>query len=281
MEITALVPWFGGKRTLAPAIIAALGPHRTYWEPFCGSMAVLLAKKPCPMETVNDLHGDLVNLARVIQCEETAAALYGRLARTFLCEELFRESRLKLIADWEPCHDSPAADRVERAYHYFVVSWFGRNGVAGTIAKDTGFCVRWSNGGGHAARRFVSAVESIPAWYDRLRHVTILRRNAFEVLAKIRDEEKTVIYCDPPYFAKSDKYIHDFEAIDHERLEQALMRFQRARVVLSYYDHPRLEGLYKGWSRQSIDVTKANSNASGTASRATEVLLFNSPKGIL
>ncbi len=43
-KITAIAPWFGGKRTLAPRIIEALGKHTAYWEPFCGSMAVLLAK---------------------------------------------------------------------------------------------------------------------------------------------------------------------------------------------------------------------------------------------
>lgn len=42
--ITAIAPWFGSKRTLAPRIVAELGSHRAYWEPFCGSMAVLLAK---------------------------------------------------------------------------------------------------------------------------------------------------------------------------------------------------------------------------------------------
>ena len=41
--IKAIVPSFGGKRTLAPQIVAELGEHRAYWEPFCGSMAVLIA----------------------------------------------------------------------------------------------------------------------------------------------------------------------------------------------------------------------------------------------
>lgn len=40
--IGAVAPWFGGKRTLAPRIVEALGPHKAYVEPFCGSCAVLL-----------------------------------------------------------------------------------------------------------------------------------------------------------------------------------------------------------------------------------------------
>lgn len=41
MKITALAPWFGSKRTLAPRIIAELGKHSAYWEPFCGSLTLV------------------------------------------------------------------------------------------------------------------------------------------------------------------------------------------------------------------------------------------------
>lgn len=38
MKISAIAPWFGSKRTLAPRIVEVLGEHRAYWEPFCGSL---------------------------------------------------------------------------------------------------------------------------------------------------------------------------------------------------------------------------------------------------
>jgi hypothetical protein len=38
--INAILPYFGGKRTLAPSIVAEFGPHRSYWEPFCVSKAL-------------------------------------------------------------------------------------------------------------------------------------------------------------------------------------------------------------------------------------------------
>lgn len=57
-KIKALSPWFGSKRNLAPRIVEAVGKHSAYWEPFAGSIAVLLAKPVVTMETVNDLHGD-------------------------------------------------------------------------------------------------------------------------------------------------------------------------------------------------------------------------------
>lgn len=44
MKIRAIAPWFGGKRTLAEEIVRELGKHTQYFEPFCGSAAVLFAK---------------------------------------------------------------------------------------------------------------------------------------------------------------------------------------------------------------------------------------------
>jgi DNA adenine methylase len=108
MKIKAIAPWFGSKRTLAPRIVAALGTHRVYWEPFCGSCSVLLAKEPCVMETVNDLHGDLINVARVLQDEETALVLYGRLSRFVFHEGLFIEARERYLSGRD-------RDPVERA----------------------------------------------------------------------------------------------------------------------------------------------------------------------
>ena len=42
--IGAILPYFGGKRTLATEIVAELGRPRAYFEPFGGSLAVLMAK---------------------------------------------------------------------------------------------------------------------------------------------------------------------------------------------------------------------------------------------
>lgn len=275
-KIKAIAPWFGGKRNLAAMIVDTLGDHRVYWEPFCGSMAVLMAKPSCVMETVNDLHGDLINLARVIQHDTHAPKFYRRLRRTLMVEELFNESR-------DVIRGGDAGEELdpERAFHYFMTAWMGRNGVAGTSNYNAGYCVRYTANGGHAAKRFDSVVRSIPAWRRRLRNVTILRRDAFELLDRIDDAPRTAIYVDPPYLVKGAKYKHDFDAADHQRLAEALARFQHARVIVSYYDHPDLDTLYPGWSRQTKEVSKAMAHQGRRGknnTKAVEVLLSNQPE---
>jgi DNA adenine methylase len=274
--ITALAPWFGGKRTMAPAVVEALGPHTAYWEVFCGSMAVLLGKPSCRTEVVNDLHADLVNLARVLQCPRLGPALYRRLRRVLASQDLFADSLAAVRSAEAP--DGPDPDR---AFHYFVASWQGMNGVAGTSSFNTNFCRRFSSLGGDAGARWVGAVRSIPAWRRRLERVQVLRCDGVELCEKIEDREGVVVYADPPYLVKGAKYLHDFAAADHKRLAAALGRFKRTRVVVSYYAHPDLAALYPGWHERPVSVAKVLVNSgkrdSGGRTDAPEVLLSNLP----
>jgi DNA adenine methylase len=277
--IGSLAPWYGAKRTMAPEIVRALGPHHSYWEPFCGSMAVLLGKPPSRTEVVNDLHGDLVNLARVIQSPTLGPKLYRSLRRVLASEALFRDALLSVCADGPP----PPDGRLDwhRAHQYFVASWQGMNGVAGTSAFNTNFARRFSSLGGDGGARFVGAVRSIPAWRRRLERVQVLSSDGIGLCEKIEDREGTVIYADPPYLVKGAAYLHDFAADDHGRLAEVLNRFRRTRVVVSYYTHPRLADLYPAWHTRRIDVAKSLVNPGrrgrAGATKAPEVLLSNLP----
>jgi len=276
MKIKAITPWLGSKRNLAPRIVGLLGKHRVYWEPFCGSMAVLMVKPPCIMETVNDLHSDLINLARVVQDRGLGPQLYRRLRRTFMCEMLFKEAAERY--KHRTYHKPVEAPDIDRAYDYFLCAWLGRNGVAGTNSYNQGFCVRYTANGGHAAKRFQSAIGSIPAWRRRLANVTILQWDAFELLERIDDKRGTAIYIDPPYLVKGAKYTYDFEESDHIRLAQMLGRFKETWIVVSYYDDKRLKEMYPKWSQYKIIVSKAMANQGSRGkknAKATEVLLVN------
>ena len=262
-------------------------------------MAVLMAKKSAKYETVCDLHGHLTNLALVLQDDFAAVQLYERLQRTLFCEHLLAESRDYL------CRGSylETALDIDRAYYFFIHSWCGRNGTAGQKRMSFQIAVRYTPNGGSATTRFRSAIESIPAWHDRLRNVVILNRDALDVISKIPDEKGIAIYCDPPYLLSTrtgdndGEYLHDFEELPelssqrqlfkrskdkHAILAEQLQRFKRARVVVSYYYHPRLETLYPGWGMRRLTATKnlANQNARENANpkpAAPEILIINGP----
>lgn len=282
MKIGSLAPWFGAKRTLAPAITEQLGKHRVYWEPFCGSCAVLFAKDRCIYETVNDLHKDLINLALVVQNKPAAEDLYSRVNRTLFHEDMLPIAKERLQAELFEM-DGFHCD-VERAYWYLVFSWMGLNGISGTPLSHTGtFAVRYSGNGGNGATRWASVCDSIPDWHQRLIGVQIISRDAFEVLERLDDASGTAIYVDPPYITKGAKYVHDFKREDHDRLATLLSRFIDARVVTSYYDHPALENLYmaRGWTKIVCNVAKSMVNSGKRDQKgrteAPEILLVNGP----
>lgn len=282
-KITSLSPWFGGKRTLAPEIVRQLGPHSYYFEGCAGSLAVLFAKEPSEHEAVCDRHRALTNLAWCIQDEAYGVVLFNRLQRVMYSDELYQKSKAYLAQQAEPLFDEP---HIEHAYHYFIASWMGRNGVAGTARVNYQIATRWTKGGGSGPLRFRNAVESIPAWCERLRNVHILRRDVFDVLPKIEDDDGAAIYCDPPYLpgtvSGNSKYLHDFTDADHARLAQELSRFRKARVVVSYYHAPELTTLYRRWRvldcsrHKHLHVQNKRGIGKGMTA-APEVLLINGP----
>jgi len=292
MKIKAIAGWFGGKRTMAPLIVKQLGEHVQYFEPFCGSMAVLFAKKPSPHETVNDLHQDLINLAMVLQDRESAIDLYERTMRTLFSESALDMAEAVLADPWE--FVAGKGDR-ERAYWYFLATWMGRNGVAGTAATDYQLAVRWTANGGTPTTRFRSCTDSIPAWHERLKNVVILRRDAFDIIPKFDDREGVSIYIDSPYTSDSRSgslkgghcgtYLHEFNhesdmfaCDDHARLRDQLQRFQNARVVVSHYDCDRVRKLYSGWTFIDCARMKNIHQQNGRGQRqkeAPEVLIVN------
>lgn len=292
MKVKAIAPWFGGKRTMAPDIVQQLGKHTQYFEPFCGSMAVLFAKQPSQKETVNDLHGDLVNLARVLQERPLAEELYDRVGRCLFGDDILRQARAVLTAI-----DMPQTPNVVRAFWYFVASWMGRNGTAGTARIDYQLAVRWTKGGGSPTVRWKHAVESIPEWHERLLNVVILNRDAFLFIDRFEDIKETAIYVDPPYAVetrgkasgdgKGGRYLYEFEhgdtlySDDHVRLRDILVAYKKARVVVSYYDCSRIRELYLGWTFIDKHRQKHLHAQNGRGARrkeAPEVLIVNGPE---
>ena len=66
---------FGGKRTVAAEIWKRFGEPSQYIEPFCGSAAVLLAKrKPAALEVVCDVNGFIANFWRATKHQAAAVA---------------------------------------------------------------------------------------------------------------------------------------------------------------------------------------------------------------
>ena len=248
--------YFGGKTTLAPQIAALLPKHEHYVEPFAGSLAVLLAKKPSRAETVNDLDGDLVTFWRVLRDQP---------------DELERVCSLTTHSREEyeqACGDLPESD-IERARRVWVRLTQGRS----HSMKATGW--KFVRDATKRMPQVASFASRLHPAAKRLRSVSIESRDALDVIRDYGAEPTVCLYVDPPYLGSTRATNYRVEMLDddaHRALADALNEC-KASVVLSGYDSPLYAELFDGWHRKDI---AAPTTLSGDTDR-TEVLWSNRP----
>ena len=252
--------YYGGKTTLAPVIADLLPAHEHYVEPFAGSLAVLLAKKPSRAETVNDLDGDLVTFWRVLRDRpeelERACALTPH-------------SRAELAVSV----DLDVADDLERARRVWVRLTQSRS----HSMRPSGWWYRKAPAG-YAPAEYVGSYRArLEPAAARLRAVTLESRDALDVIRDYGSEPTACLYVDPPYLGstRATNYRVEMTADDaHVALADALNDC-KASVVLSGYDAPLYTDLFDGWHR--LDLPGATT-LSGDTDRV-EVLWSNVPLG--
>lgn len=245
--------WYGGKFAHLEWLLPLLPECRHYVEPFAGSAAVLLNREPSPLETYNDIDGEVTNFFRVLRNQTDR--LLKRIALTpFSREEFYKavQSSTGKVSD------------LERARRFFVRARQVRTGLAQTASLG-----RWANckntsrrGMSGVVSRWLGSVESLPAIADRLLRVQIENRPADEVI-RLYDDTDTLFYCDPPYpwESRGDTRAYGFEFSDdsHRRLAEQLGTIQGMAAV-SGYRCDLMDTLYRDWRR--IDATAKQCHSS-------------------
>lgn len=256
------VPYFGGKQTLGPAIARLLPAHEHYVEPYGGSLAVLLAKAPSRMETVNDADRQLMTFWRVLRDRP------ADLAR--VCA-LTPHSR----AEHQAAHE-PATYEIEVARRVWVQLTQGRAG----IRTKTGWRHYVAPAASTSMPGYLAGyVARIAPAAQRLAAVSLECRPALDLIARYGQDPRVLLYVDPPYLGstRSDgAYLHDMPTPEqHEELAAALHQV-RAATVLSGYPSPLYDELYADWHR--LDFA-ASTGQGGTWANRTEVLWSNRELG--
>lgn len=254
-----VIRYHGGKWRLAPWIISHFPPHRVYVEPFGGGASVLARKKRVPTEVYNDLDERIVGVFRVLRDAGKAADLMRRISLTPFARAEYE--------DW--CFEAPI-DEIDGAHRVLCASWFGQGSKG--IHSRSGFDTRINPADGYCSRERVyrSLPETISAFAARFAGVIVERGDAIKVMRRF-DGEGTLHYVDPPYVTSTHNsriYANYLTDADHEALAAAL-RSLRGAVVISGYDSPLYDRLFKGWKR-----FETRALADGARER-TEVLWLN------
>lgn len=244
--------WYGGKFNHLDWLLPLLPAAHHYCEPFAGSAAVLLNRIPAPVETYNDVDGEVVNFFKVLRDQPDA------LARAIALTPFSREEFHRAIAGVPR-----TTVALERARRFYVRARQARTGLAQTATLG-----RWANckdtsraGMSGVVSRWLGGVETLPEIGTRLLRVQIENRPALDVI-RLYDSPTTLFYCDPPYLheTRGDSKAYGFEMQDdeHVRLAAALNKCE-GKVAISGYRAPLLDKLYKGWRRYDAPAKQAHS----------------------
>jgi DNA adenine methylase len=232
----------------------------SYVEPFGGSAAVLLNRRPAPLEVYNDLNGEAVNFFRVLR--ERPDDLVRLLSLTPYAREEFEDS-LSYGGD----------TALERARKFFVRArscWFAH------VKPTPGMWSRNLERKALRANGFSGGVASLGEVAGRLLGVQIENRPALQVIRDY-DREDVLFYVDPPYEPesrrKSDRNVYSFEmdAEGHRELAAALNSC-KGMAAVSGYDSPLMGELYPPSRWTKTTGTERRSSHRGPR---TEVLWTN------
>lgn len=252
----AILKYPGSKWRIAEWIISYMPEHRSYLEPYFGSGAVFFNKPESPIETINDLDGDVVNLFSCIREDSK------RLA-TLVAATPYARQEYNSVFD-----NSPSNDKYEKARRFLVRCWM----AAGV---RTGVKTGWKNDvqgreAAYALRNWFRLPEWILNCMDRLKHVQIECMPAVKLIKRFNDP-KVLVYADPPYLSStrmSKQYRYEMSDAEHIELLETLLE-HKGKVILSGYDNDIYNDYLKGWTKAKI---KANAQGGG---KRTEILWMN------
>ncbi len=235
----AILKYPGGKWRIAEWIISHFPEHKVYLEPYFGSGAVFFKKEPCYVETINDINGDIVNLFRI--CRDFPEEL-ARLIN------LTPFSRDEFLACYEK-----SADPIEQARRT-LVRYHQSFGTSNSSKKS------WRNvqqyGGPRTATMWNNLPEIIVEVCSRLKDAQIENTDALTLINRYNDE-KTLIYCDPPYLQSIRKRnIYEYEMADMDHLELiAVLKNSSSKIILSGYENDLYDCYLRDWNKDSVETT--------------------------
>jgi DNA adenine methylase len=229
--------WYGGKFSHLDWLLPLLPRCHHYCEPFAGSGAVLLNREPSPVETYNDIDGEVVNFFRMLRDQ------HEELIRSIALTPFSREEYYLAIYG-----ERNGITDIERARRFYIRARQTRTGLAQTASLG-----RWANcketsrsGMSGVVSRWLGGVESLFEITQRLIRVQIENRPAIDII-RLYDNPGTLFYCDPPYLheTRGDNKAYGFEMNEEQYREFAqVVNECKGKVAVSGYYHPLMDELF-------------------------------------
>lgn len=258
--------YFGSKNKIALHLSENLPPHNCWVEAFCGSAALTLRKDKAPIEVINDIDNEIVNVFQ--QLRDNNEALCNLIELT-----PYAEIELKNARELDQ-----NISELEKARRFLVQSMMAINGVFGQERGGFSYSDSYSRNE-HDARvnRWNNLPDRLKSVTQRLKSVRIENKDARKLLGRYLNRPATLVYLDPPYFAnRSNGYNKD--ANDETFHSELLFLANRAKCMLFISGYENVlynEALTKekGWQKKEIEtITK---DTKGQSHNRTEIVWMN------
>ena len=243
----------GAKNRIASKICSYIPEHNVYLEPYAGSLAILFNKQRSHIETVNDIHDEVVNFFRVLRDKPK------ELQRLI---ELTPYSR----SEYEKAYEV-SEDEIEKARRFCVRCWMGFG--CGNLYKN-GFKSGQQTHSPNPAAAWSRLPDTLLQASERLKGVQIENLPALELIRRY-DTSDVFVYLDPPYLHGTRKnYLYKYEMEDdqHEELLKVLVNHP-GKILISGYENEMYNSYLSAWQKVKID-THAEQGL-----KRTEVLWMN------
>jgi DNA adenine methylase len=258
--------YFGSKNKIALQLCTHLPPHNCWVEAFCGSAALTVRKSPAPIEVINDIDNEIVNLFE--QLRDNHEALCDKIELTPYAEQELINARVNV----------DGLNKLERARRFLVQSMMAINGVFGEERGGFSYSDSYSRTG-HDARvnRWNNLPERLKLVVGRLKKVRIENKDARKLIKRYLHRPATLMYLDPPYLSdRTNGYNKD--ANDEKFHEELLKLSNRAKcmIFISGYENKIYDSMLtekKGWQKRTIEAITKDSK--GQSHKRTEVIWMN------
>jgi DNA adenine methylase len=234
-KTATLVPWPGGKTRLLPHLLplVAARPHTCYVEPFAGGAAMLFAREPAKVEVLNDVHGELVRLYRVVAHHLDEFIRQFRWSLT--SREMFRWCQLQ--------HVDTLTDiqRAARFYYLQRLSFGGK--VAGQSFGTASIAPKTFN--------LLRIEEELSAAHLRL-HRVVIENLSWQKCIERYDAPHTLFFLDPPYW-ETEGYGAPFALEEYQQLAER-MGTLKGRAILTINDHPAMRAIFDRYDGCTVPI---------------------------
>lgn len=237
----SFIGWLGGKTKLRTTIINCFPRHYCYVETFCGSATVFFGKPISRIEIINDIHGELVNLMKVL----SGTYFNEDIRKEFISYVRNMPAAREVYEDWkkwgsDQIQELTPAQRAFRFY-YCVKKGFSsvpKGGYEASPKSSSRYNMNTD------FEQFAERFRSSNAQIESLDFADLIEKYN-------RESADVLFFNDPPYFIANDTnyYDHVFTEEDHIRFKECCDKINKHnnKFLITYDDVHQVIDLYKDY----------------------------------